>query len=68
MKVLLDIKDNRAPFLLELLNKLPYVKTHTLTPYKAEVLAGLAEAVTQVKLAKQGKIKLKSARELLDEI
>jgi hypothetical protein len=38
MKVLLDIKDDKAPYLLEVLKGLRYVKIKTLTPYKAKVL------------------------------
>ncbi len=68
MKVLLDIKDDKAPFILELLKHFKYVKAKPLTPYKAEILEGLKESVEQVNLAKEGKIKLKSARNLLDEI
>ena len=68
MKILLDIKDNKADFVLELLADLKYVKTKTLSPYKAEILEGLRDAVEEVKLAKAGKLKLKKASELLDEL
>jgi hypothetical protein len=68
MKVLLDIKDSRAPFVMELLQSLSFVKATPLTPYKAEVLEGLKNAVEQVNLAKQGKTTLKSARQLLNEL
>lgn len=68
MKVLLDIKDEKADFFMEVLKNFSFVKAKPLTPYKAEVLEGLKEAVEQVNQAKQGKIKLKSARQLLDEL
>ena len=68
MKLILDIKDDKAAFIMELLSNFKFVKTKPITPYKAEVLEGLKEAVEQVNLAKQGKIKLKSARQLLDEL
>ena len=68
MKLILDIKDDKADFIMELLSNFKFVKTKPITPYKAEVLEGLKEAVEQVNLAKQGKIKLKSARQLLDEL
>jgi len=68
MKVLLDIKDNKADFIMELLNNFKFVKTKALSPYKAEILEGLKDAVEEVNKAKQGKIKLKSAHQLLDEI
>ncbi|MGB3776871.1 MAG: hypothetical protein WA960_00825 [Tunicatimonas sp.] len=68
MKVLLDINDEKVDFVMELLDSLTFVKAKPLTPYKAEVLEGLREAVEQVNLAKQGKVRLKSARQLLDEL
>jgi hypothetical protein len=68
MKVLLDIKDNKAAFFMELLKSFPYVKTKTLTPYKAEVLDGIREAVEEMKLIKAGKLKARNAEELFDEL
>ena len=38
------------------------------SPTKSDILNGLKEALEEVKLHQEGKIKLKSARELLDEI
>jgi hypothetical protein len=66
MKLLLDIKDEKAAFILELLQSFSYVKTHELSPRKAKALVGMKEAIEQVNLAKEGKIKLKSARQLLN--
>ena len=68
MKLLLDIKDNKAAFVMELLNSLAFVKTEQLTPTKAEFLLELKGAIEEVKLAKQGKIKLQSAKEFLNEL
>jgi hypothetical protein len=68
MKVLLDIKDSKAQFILELLNNFSFVKTKPLTPYKADVLEGLKEAVEELNLIKQGKLKGISAKDLLNEL
>lgn len=68
MKVLLDIKDNKAAFIMELLNNFKYVKTETLTPHKAEVLKSVKQAVEEMKLVKEGKLKATSAKDLLDEL
>jgi hypothetical protein len=68
MKVLLDIRDNKAPFIMELLKSFPYVKAETITPAKALFLKELKEAVENVKLAKKGKLKTRPAKDLLDEI
>jgi len=67
MKVLLDIKDSKAPYLLEVLKGLSYVKTKALTPYKAGVLENVKEAVEEMKLIKAGKLKGKNAEDLLNE-
>lgn len=68
MKVLLDIKDNKAPFLMELLKSLSYVKAKPISSEKYDLLTGLRESLEEVKLHKKGKVKLKSARTLLNEI
>jgi len=68
MKVLLDIKDDKADFVMELLKNFSFVKTKRLTPAKAELLNDIKKSVKEVNLAKKGKIKLKSARQLLDEL
>ncbi len=68
MKILLDIKDNKASFTMELLQSLPFVKAKPLSPYKAKVLEDLSEAVEEVKLIKKGKLKGTPAKELLNEL
>ena len=68
MKVLLDIKDNKAGFVMELLKNLPFVKARPLTPTKAQVLEELREAVENMTLVKEGKLKARPAKELLDEL
>lgn len=68
MKVLVDIKDKKADFILELLKSFSYVKTKKLTESKAQVLEELKEAVDNMKLVKKGKLKARPAKELLDEL
>lgn len=68
MKLLLDIKDHKALQLLEILKGLPYVKTKKLTEEKAEVMAGIAEAVEELKLIREGKLKGIPAEEMLHEL
>lgn len=68
MKVLLDIKESKAAFIMELLHSFSYVKTKPLTPYKAEVLEDIQEAVECMKLVKEGKLKPRPAKDLLDEL
>ncbi len=68
MKVLLDIKDSKAPYLMEVLKGLSYVKAKQLTPYKAKVLKDIREAVKEMKLIKEGKLKGRNAEDLFDEL
>jgi len=69
MKVILDIKDSKADFILEMLEGFStYVKAKQISPAKAKVMEDLAESIEEVKLHKQGKIKLQSAEEFLNEL
>jgi len=68
MRVLLDIKDNKAIHLMEVLKSLPYVKTKTISNEKAIIIEEIKEAVDNLALAKKGKLKLKSARDLYNEL
>ena len=68
MKVLLDVKDEKAAFILELLNNFSFVKTDALTPYKAKVLKDVKEAVEEMKLISTGKLKARKAEDLFDEL
>ena len=68
MKVLLDIKDNKVDFVMELLQNLAFVKVETVSVPKARFLNEFKQAIDEVNLAKQGKIKLKTAEQLLDEL
>ena len=68
MKILLDIKDNKAAFFLELLKNFPYIKAKQLTPANSLFLEELKEAVDELNLIKAGKMKARPAKELLDEL
>ncbi|AXR66824.1 hypothetical protein [Leptospira mayottensis] len=68
MKVLLDIKDEKAQALLEILKGLSFVKTKPLTSPKAKFIEDVQEAVEEMKLVKTGKLKARPAQELLDEL
>ena len=66
MKVLLDINDNKAEFVLEVLHQFNFVKAKTITSSKAKFLEEFSGAVEEVKQAKRGKIKLQSAKDFLN--
>ena len=70
MKVLLDITQNsRIPFFMEMVKSLDYITVvkEVKDEAKSQLVADLADAFNDVKLFEQGKKKLKSAKDLLDE-
>jgi len=68
MKVLLDIKDNKAMHLLEVLKGLSYVKAKTISNEKAVLMEEIKEAVEELALIRQGKLQGIPAKQLLDEL
>ncbi|TAF77904.1 MAG: hypothetical protein EAZ53_01035 [Bacteroidetes bacterium] len=68
MRVLLDIKDNKATHLLEVLKGLSYVKTKTISNEKAKLIGEIKDAVDELKLIREGKLKGISAKDLLNEL
>ena len=69
MKVLIDIADNEITFGMKVLKSLSFViKAKPMTDAAVDLWDDLKVATEQVRQHKQGKIKLKTAQELLDEL
>jgi len=68
MKAILDIKDSKARFVIELLDNFSFVKVKPITNEKALLLSEIREAVDTLNLVKKGKIQARPAKELLSEI
>ena len=69
MKVLLDIPDKEADFAIKVLKSLSFVKkAKTMSSSSIAMWEDLKDAAEQVRLHKQGKIQLKTAEELLNEL
>ncbi|MDZ4756968.1 MAG: hypothetical protein SGJ10_02360 [Bacteroidota bacterium] len=71
MKVILDItQNNRIPFFMEMIKSLDYITVvkEVKDEAKSQFIADLADAFNDVKLFEQGKKKLKSAKDLLNEL
>jgi hypothetical protein len=66
MKVVLDIKDNKAESLIDLLSNLPYVKIDTISDAKAEIIESIKRAVNEMNLVKKGKLKANNAEDFLN--
>jgi hypothetical protein len=65
MKILLDIPDNKAPSLMEVLSSISYVKATALTDEKALLLSEIKDAVEEMKLIRSGKKKARNAEVFL---
>ena len=68
MKILLDIPDNMASSLMDVLKSIPRIKAHTLTDSKAQLLIEIREAVDEMKLIRTGKKKARNAKDFLNEL
>jgi hypothetical protein len=68
MRVLLDIKENKAAFVMELLRNFSFVKAKTITPAKAQLIEEIKEAVNEMKLIRVGKKKARNAEDFINEL
>lgn len=69
MKVLIEIDDRDAAFGMKVLKSLGFVKkAKPLSKAGAELMSDLTAAAAEVRLHKAGKIQLKSAESLLNEL
>jgi hypothetical protein len=69
MKVLIDIPDNEANFAMKVLKSLSFVKNaKPISKSAFELWVDLQEASDEVRLHKKGKLQLKTAQDLLNEL
>ena len=68
MKILLDIPDNKATSLMDVLRSISYVKAKQLTDAKALLMEEIREAVEEIKLIRAGKKKARNAEDFLNEL
>lgn len=69
MKILLDIKDSKASFFMEVLKNFSFVKKTTqITDAKAEIMEDIKEAVDELILVKEGKLEARDAEDLIHEL
>lgn len=68
MKILLDIPDNKASSLMDVLKSISYVKATQLTDSKALLMKEIREAVEEIKQIRVGKKKARNAEEFLNEL
>ena len=69
MQVLLEVNDKQSDFAMSVFRSLEFVKKgETVSDSKAAFIKDLKLAMKEVALAKRGKIKLKSAEQLINEL
>ncbi|MFN6380164.1 MAG: hypothetical protein ACK4WD_12870 [Flavobacteriales bacterium] len=69
MKIIIDIPDDEVSFGMKVLKSLSFIKkARPLSEPQQQLWKDLNEAAEQVKQHKLGKIHLKSAKDLLDEL
>ncbi len=66
MKILLDIKDNKVSFIMELLNSFSFVKVKPLSNEKAEMMSDIREAIEDVNLVKNGEKQANNAENFIN--
>ncbi|MEI6088599.1 MAG: hypothetical protein WCR66_13485 [Bacteroidota bacterium] len=68
MKLLLDIQDNKAEFVIEMLKNFKFIKAERITPEKAQLIKEIKESVEYINLVKKGKAKARPVQDLLNEL
>jgi hypothetical protein len=68
MKLLLDVKTEKAELFMKMLRKLPYVKFKPLLPIHFKILDEAIDIVDDIELIEQGKLKTRDAEEFLNEL
>lgn len=68
MKIILEIPDNKASSLLEVLKSISYIKVKPLSDQKALLMEEIRESVEEMKLIKSGNKRAKNAEDFLNEL
>lgn len=67
-RIVIDIPDNKINFFMELLNNLGFKKVERLSKKQKEFVDDLKNSLNEVELHRQGKVKLQSAKDFLNEL
>jgi hypothetical protein len=71
MTLILDIKEeSKVPFIMELINSFEYIEVvnSDFELSKNTFIEGMTQSFKEVKLHQAGKLKLKTAKEFIDEL
>ena len=67
-RIVIDIPDNKFNFFMELVNSLGFKKVKRVSKGQQQFVDDLQHSLEQVELHRQGKIKLQSAKDFLNEL
>ncbi len=67
-RVVIDIPDGKINFFMELVNNLGFKKAEKLSSKHIEFVDDLKDSLNEVEQHRQGKIKLQSAKDFLNEL
>lgn len=67
-RIVMDIPDNKLSFFMELVNNLGFKNIEKLTNVQKEFVDDLKNSLNEVEQHRQGKIKLQSAKDFLNEL
>jgi hypothetical protein len=67
-RIVIDIPDGKINFFMELVNNLGFKKVEKLSNKQMEFVDDLKNSLNEVELHRQGKIKLQSAKDFLNEL
>jgi len=68
MKLLVEVKESKAEFVIELLDSLSFVKAKKLVKDKPRLVIEMEEAVAELNLINAGKKKARKFEDFLDEL
>lgn len=67
-RIVIDIPDNKFNFFMELVNNLGFKKVKHVSKEQQQFVDDLQHSLEQVKQHQEGKIKLQSAKDFLNEL
>ncbi|MBK8807993.1 MAG: hypothetical protein IPO21_15635 [Bacteroidales bacterium] len=67
-RIVLDVPDNKINFFMELVNNLGFKNVKKLSDKQKEFVDDLKSSLNEVELHRQGKVKLQSAKDFLNEL
>ena len=68
MKILLEVNNNKAAFILDMLRQYSFVKAKPIVSEKDKLKEDIKEAVEELKLVLEGKIEARNAEDVINEL